>query len=327
MPSIPITWQNLTNAIINGDGDLEKNAGSDQCFTNASGSGDAGARSVQVITAGDFEFRCTLGYTDGTGKVGRSFVGISTGALNLNFGLWRAALHVSTEANTSGTPHPPDSIFAYQGGAPNKTYLDGLWVNNTLLKITCRNGVLRAYVNSFLFYVYSVGPVYPVHAAASLACLNKTVVDPLWIVGDGSTPVACEEGAESPIEDCAASWVMPTPAPLPLPSNGGPRPGLFQEMDGDWGEFGNTFPDGKPQFNTIQSEPIRKFVVIWDVDPDDAAIIDAHYDSTRGGLKFNVTHPYTGEVITGVRYKTYERPAHQKVWAQQRRAELIRYTN
>lgn len=327
MPTIPIIWTDFVNASINGDGNLEKDAGGDECFLNASGSGDAGARSQQEIVSGDFEFRCVMGENDGSGLCGRSFAGISTGALSLNFGDWQAATHVSTEANTSGTPHPAKSIFAYQGPAPNKTYRDGLWVPGTRLSIRWSNGRLRAYINSLLFYVYAGAVTYPIHAAVSLACLNKTIEDAEFIIGDGSTPSPCEIGSDIAVDDCAAGWIIPVPDPLPLPANGGPRPKLFQEIDGDWGEHGNTFADGKPAYNTIQTDPIRLFNVVYEVDQDKAAILDAHKLSTRGGLAFTVTHPYTGEVITNCRYRSYDKDSHNKVWAQTRRMQLIRYTS
>lgn len=539
MPTTNITWQNLTNAIINGGGDLEKNAGANNCATNASGTGDGGARSVETITGGNWEFRCTLG----PDPSGRTFVGIARGALDLDFATWDYCLHVSTESNTSGTPHPANSVFVYEGSPPNKTFRDGVWNEGKLLRIVCLNGVVRYYLDSLLLYTSSRAPVYPCYVVASLACLNKTVVDPQLItasgVGGGSctagsggaeppaevegsvvwdeasffhvvevdgvisrdpgttgatvnrqcfaatettiegegdafeflmpaptTPgvvtiglgdpgeaidcgdegtihpncgwldeypwfnfefnpfglgeskarvvrddgtatsvfdvtagtvyriVLCSgkakfftdgtlratstqdpatpasltvwvdfsEGAELSVDElistakkytgvscttgtggtlagaeltendpstdpCAYPWTIPTPAALPLPGNGGPRPSLFQEIEGDWGEFGQTFPDGKPQHNVIQAAPIRRWLVEWPCDIDQAATLDGHYDSTRGGLSFEVTDPHTSEVITGVRYEDYSRGPHERQWAQVRSATLVKYTS
>lgn len=326
MPEVDITWQNLTQAVINGDGDLEKNAGANNCFTNASGSGDAGARSVETITGGNWEFRCTLGPI--AGPSGRSFVGLARGTFSLDFTAWDYCIHVSTESNTSGTPHPPNSVFIYEGSPPNKTYLDGVWDEGKLLRIVCVNNVVRYYLDSLLIYTSSRAPVYPFYAVASLACLNKTVIDPKFITGSttgGSNP--CAVGTDTSDDPCAAPWTIPTPAAFPLPSNGGPQFAYFDEIEGDWGEYSSTFPDGYQRSNTTQTAPVRRFVVDWEVTQAEAAALDAHYYSTRGGLKFTLTHPHTGEVITGVRYAEYSRSPHEKVWLQTRSARLIKYTN
>lgn len=328
MPTIDITWQNLTQAIINGGGELEKNAGADNCFTNASGSGDAGARSVETITAadGNWEFRCTLGPL--AGPSGRTFVGISRGTFSLDFTTWDFCIHVSTESNTSGTPHPPNSVFIYEGSPPNKTYLDGVWDEGKLLRIVCTNGVVRYYLDSLLIYTSSKAPIYPFYAVASLACLNKTVITPQFITGTASGgSSACEEGSEHSTAPCSQTFIFPTPSALPLPSNGGPIPSYFNELEPDWGEFSQTFPDGLALSNTIQTVAVRRFEVEWDVDQDEAQELDEHWESTCGGIKFQVTHPYTGEVINGVRYEDYDRTPHAKVWLQKRTARLVKYTN
>jgi hypothetical protein len=329
MPTTDITWQDLTNAIINGSGDLEKNAGSDNCFTNASGTGDAGARSVQTVTAsdGNWEFRCTLGPL--AGPSGRTFVGISRGTFSLDFTTWDYCIHVSTESNTSGTPHPPNSVFIYEGSPPNKTYLDGVWDEGKLLRIVCTNNVVRYYLDSLLIYTSSKTPIYPFYAVASLACLNKTVLDPQFITGTtggGSNP--CEEGGEhSLVEACGYSWTIPSADPLPLPGNGGPIPSYFEELEPEWGEIESNFPSGRVRANTIQTAPVRRFAVEWQVDQDDAQELDEHHENARGGLKFTLVHPYTAETITGVRYEDYSRDEHNKVWLQTRSARLVKYTN
>lgn len=326
MPTVPITWQTpLTNAIINGSGDLEKNAGSDNCFTNASGTGDAGARSVETITSGDFEFGCTLGPIGGAS--GRTYVGLDNGSFSLDFGNWQYALHVSTELNTSGTPHPANSVFVYQGPAPNKTYLDGVWTNSgQLLRFVCTNGVMRAYLDSLLLYTFSGSPTYPLFACASLACLNKTVIDPYFITSAGGGG-ACSEGVSSG-SGCSAPWTIPTPAAFPTHLNGGPRLEYFDEVEPDWGEHSQRFPDGNPVANTIQTTRIRRFAAEWQgLSAAEAAIVDAHWESTRGGLPFTLTHPYTTEVITGVRYESFRRSPGPRVWSQNRSARLVKYTN
>lgn len=317
-----ISWKTpLTNAFINGDGDLEKNAGSDNCFTNASGSGDAGARSNETISSGNWEFQCTFGPLSGAS--GRSFMGIGHGTIDpTDFSAMDYCIHVSTEANTSGTPHPANSLFVYEGGTPNKTYLDGVWDEGKLLRIVCSNGVVRYYLDSLLIYTSSRTVTYPLFACVSLACLNKTILDPKFITSAGTG--ACEAGVASG-GGCTDSWTIPTPASLPIT---GISFTYFQEVEGDWGEIKKEFPDGTPNATTLQTSAVRRFEVEWDgLSEADAQTMDAHWDSTSGGLKFTIIHPHTAETITGVRYEDYNRADHQKVWAQKRTAKLVKYTS
>lgn len=322
MPTFNITWQTpLTNAVINGNGELEKNAGANNCFTNASGSGDAGARSVETITGGDWEFQCTLGPSPS----GRSFVGISRGSYSTDFTTWDYCIHVSTESNTSGTPHPADSLFIYEGSPPNKTYLDGVWDEGKLLRIVCQNGVVRYYLDSLLVYTSSKAPIYPAFACVSLACLNKTVVAPKLITSSGAA--ACAAGNSSG-DSCSAPWVIPTPSAFPVPANGGPVVEYFAELEPDWNEFNQVFADGNAEAATIQTAAVRRFRLEWDgLSEAEAAILDNHFDSTRGGLSFTLARPDVVETINGVRYEKYERGQHRKVWSQSRAAVLVKYTN
>lgn len=131
-----------------------------------------------------------------------------------------------------------------------------------------------------------------------------------------------------PATGCAAPWTIPTPTAFPFPSAGGPQYAYFEELEPAWGEFGHDFDDLTPAFNTIQSARIRRFAIEYDgLDEADAAVLDDHYDSTRGGLSFSITVPRTAEVITKVRYESYSRSAHTRVWAQTRSIRLIKYTN
>lgn len=182
MPTTNITWQNLTNAVINGSGHLEKNAGANNCFQDASGTGDGGARSVEEIASGDFEFRCTLGPI--AGEAGRSFVGLDSGGFSLDFSTWIYCWHVSTENNTVN-PHPPRSIFVYEGSPPKKFHIDGAWDEGRLFRFLYQNGKMRYYFDNLLCYTSSRAITFPVFAVASLACLNKTVIDPQFITGQG----------------------------------------------------------------------------------------------------------------------------------------------
>lgn len=322
MPTIPITWQNLTNASINGDGHLEKDndtlAGAG-CMDNASGSGDAGARSVEVITGPDWEFQCTLGPDTGSG---RSFVGIASGSFTLNYAAWQYAFHVSTFNNTSSTPHPPDSIFVYIGGPPNRTYLDGAWNEGSLLRIVCNGSTVRFYVNSLLMHTAGATevPSYPLYAVASLACLGGTVVDPKFITTPAGGSV-CEIGEEIG-DSCSGAWEMPTPGTFPTSI----MPTSFYELTPDWGEHGETFADGSQQHNTMQVAPVRRWAASFDgLGLAEADEMDGHYYSTRGALPFSLMHPHTGATITGVRYESYEVVEHEKEWLQKRSVRFVKY--
>lgn len=326
MATIPITWQTpLTNAVINGSGHLEKNAGIDNCGTNASGTGDAGARSVESIASGDFIFECKLGPAGDA----RTFVGLTDDATyDPNFANWQAALHLSTADNTID-PHPPNSVFAYLGGPPRKTYQNGVWQVDDIFRFVVAGGQIRYYLNCLFLYASPITVTYPVYAIASMACIGSVVRNPIFRVGEGAG-VGGGGGSVGPDtgDSCSGSWSLPSIGAFPLSAAGGPQHAYFQEVSGDWREYGQRFPDGKSAHNTILSSPIRRFICRWDgLTQAEAATLDAHFHSTRGGLKFTVTHPRTAEVVTGVRYRSYRRSAHRKIWSQAREAELVKYAS
>lgn len=129
-------------------------------------------------------------------------------------------------------------------------------------------------------------------------------------------------------DSCARPWTIPTPAAFPIPSVSGIQYTYFDELEPDWGNFGQQFPDLAPAFNTIQTARVRRFIFEWQgLDEAQCAVLDAHWESTRGGLPFTLTHPRTAEVISGVRYEQYERTPHRRVWSQSRAARLVKYTN
>lgn len=169
-------WTNHVNAVTNSDGNLEKNAGLDECYTDASGTGDAGAWTVQTIDSGDFELRWTFRASD-SGPSGRSFLGLTNGSFSIDFTAWDYCMHVSTEENISGTPHPANSVFVYEGAPPNKAYLDGVWEEGDTLRITCQSGVVKYWYKDQLMYTSPTAPSYPMRVVASLACLDSTVED------------------------------------------------------------------------------------------------------------------------------------------------------
>jgi hypothetical protein len=173
------TWTNLTNATVNASGNLENaNGGTDNCFTNASGTGDAGAWTVQTIDSGDFSVTWTFRNNDGVSPSGRSFLGVTSGSFTLDYTAWNYAIHVSTEQNTIN-PYAANSIFIYEFGPPNKAVAQGVWTaeGGDTLRIECISGVVRYYHKSTLIYTGAVAPSYPLHVVASMACFDSTVED------------------------------------------------------------------------------------------------------------------------------------------------------
>lgn len=170
-----ITWTGLTNTRVNADNSLEKISGADNCFTNASGSGDGGARSVETVTSGDWE----LSFSFDSVTEGRGFGGLTTnGSFTTDYTQLNYCIHVSDQNNTSGTPHPPHSIFIYESGSGRSisaSLQDGTYTAGDTLRIQCVSGVVKYYHKQNLLYTSGVAPSYPMRVGASLACLNKTI--------------------------------------------------------------------------------------------------------------------------------------------------------
>jgi len=171
-----VTWTNLTNAFVNSAGNLENdNSGLDECYTDAAGPGDSGAWTVQTITGGDWEVSWTFG--PDPGPSGRSFLGVTDGVFSLDHADWHIAIHVSTELNTSGTPHPVNSIFVYKGSGSNVAFSDGTWTEGDALRIRCLDGTITCWHKNSLLYSTTDLPIYPIRVIASMACHDSTVED------------------------------------------------------------------------------------------------------------------------------------------------------
>ena len=170
-----VTWTGLTNTRVNADNSLEKISGADNCFTNASGSGDGGARSVETVTSGDWE----LSFSFDSVTEGRGFGGMTTnGSFTTDYTQLNYCIHVSDQNNTSGTPHPPHSIFIYESGSGRSisaSLQDGTYTAGDTLRIQCVSGVVKYYHKQNLLFTSGVTPSYPMRVGASLACLNKTI--------------------------------------------------------------------------------------------------------------------------------------------------------
>jgi len=134
-------------------------------------------------------------------------------------------------------------------------------------------------------------------------------------------------GCADPV-GCPAPWTPPVPDPYPVPSLGGPLYLNFDEKTPDWGNFGQQFPDLNPEFNTLQSARVRFFIFAYEgLSQADVNMIENHYESTRGGLSFSLTHPRTAEVITKVRYIRRPNTDHRRSWARTFTVELAKYSN
>lgn len=74
------------------------------------------------------------------------------------------------------------------------------------------------------------------------------------------------------------------------------------------------------------TNPVRRWVFDYEgLTEVEAQILDDHFASAYGThLGFAFTDPRTGTAYTGVKYERYERPAHEKVWLQSRRVQLIK---
>jgi len=142
------------------------------------------------------------------------------------------------------------------------------------------------------------------------------------------TQVVAEVVLMNAVDTCEPSWTFPTIADYPQPANGGPYPLYFDEIVPEWGEYGQAMGDGKPLYGTLQTSRVRFFLFEYGgLLAADAATLDSHFATTRGALSFTMVHPVTAETITGVRYDSYQRSAHQKSWAQERTVRLVKYTN
>ena len=317
MAIIDVTWTNLVNTAVDFYGDLEKISGTNDCGTNATAAGDAGAWSQQTITAadGDWEFRCTLGPSSNSG---RTFIGLTSNPFSLDFATWASCLYVSTVAASGPPAHPANTLQIFEGMAPGLIAFDGVWNEGRLLRFVCRSGHLRYYLGSQHLFTSGQALVYPLRAITSIACLNKTVLDAQILTARGQI--------RGPAD--ASPWTIPTPAALPLASSGGPRHSYFQETEADWNEIRSEFRTGGSLTRSLQSAPVRAFEIRWDgLSEAEALLLDTHWQSTSGGLPFTLIHPQTGEVITGVRYIGYARSSHQRVWSQERSARLVKHTN
>jgi len=178
-----ITWTGLVNCVVNADNSLEKTSGADNCFENASGSGDGGGYSVQTFATGvDFE----VSWNFGSDTEGRMFGGLDASPNVTDYTSVSYNIHVSDQNNTSGTPHPPHSIFIYENGVFKGAW-DGVYAHGDTLRITRQSGVVKYWHKGDLLYTSSLSVASPLHFVGSIACLNKTIDDVVMSTSGAAT--------------------------------------------------------------------------------------------------------------------------------------------
>lgn len=327
-------WYPIANATVSGNTITNDNGGSDVCTTNATSGPDSGGVTLNALTEDqDWEFRCRLTGRDPNGRawIGLAIGDVAFGDTPLDYTLWQYCMHISTEIwSSANPPHPAGSVYIYEGSATPKTWVDGIWQSNgQQIRIICLGGVVRYYVDCTLIYRSLNAPVYSLEAVVGFACYNMAVTDAEVVTGPmvGVGTGAIAEGDASGF-GCRGSWTIPTPTDLPQPPTvNAPIAVRFQEVVSDWREYSADFSDQTSISNTKLAQRIRMFEVEWQgLSLEQAALLDAHYQSTAGGLPFAMTIPGTGERVVNCRYASYSISPHTRIWSQTRTATIIRYT-
>jgi hypothetical protein len=248
-----------------------------------------------------------------------------------------------------GFVHSPNSVLIFEKDdsiqLPPRpvAWKTGIWQNNNQrVRIQCVNKVIRYFIDDTLIYTSRVAFDYnePVYLAVLFDCEGQSMSSPTIVTGANvfvANPIALGPSTGA---DCAGPF--PSPGGVPLPVNvtaiqgavtqmpalpqgpTDPIPVRFQEVAVNWGEFEQRFATGAGDVNTLQKTPIRRFEIEWDgLSPEQAGILDAHYERSHAGLSFTMT--YRGEVLTNCRYMSYSRTDHTRYWVQSRQASIVRY--
>lgn len=282
---------------------------------------------------------------------GNFYLGI-TQTLTANINLWDYCLNISsTERRIGRVDHPNGSALVFETGSagifpPRPTYWrHGIWTDtDQTIRLQGINGTFRYLIDDALIYV-SAAPIPPgqtFYLATLFDCHYQELFDVEIITGSnvlakGNVTIGPNVGA-----DCAGSFPLPDgvvlPAGLtsiqaavsqmpPLPQDDtDPIPTRFQESVVNWGEFEQQFGTGIQQRNTLQASPVRRFEIDWDgLTPEQAAVLDAHYERSHMGIPFSIRHEHTGEIVSNCRYASYTRGDHTRYWVQSRAAVIVRY--
>lgn len=315
-----------------------------------------GSTAETPLTAGNnFEVRCLAS------RVSQAFEIIETG--NIYIGLtrtrgndvnqWDYCMNISSPARTIRRfPHPANSVLIYEFDADNLFpprpiyWKHSIWKNDgqQLIRFQGINGQMRYLIDDTLIYTsrwpIAIGETF--YFAVMFDCSGQQVTQIELLtggnalvgsdvaagttVGTGCSGPFTVNGATTVIAGLsaiqAAVIVMP---PLPQGADD-PIPVRFQETAVAWGEFQQQFGTGMAQANTIQKSPVRRFEIEWDgLTPEQAAVLDTHYERSHQGIPFTITNPHTGEIVNNCRYASYTRGDHVRYWIQSRSAVIMRY--
>ena len=315
-----------------------------------------GSTAETPLTAGNnFEVRCFAS------RISQAFEIIETG--NIYIGLtrtrgndvnqWDYCMNISSPARTIRRfPHPANSVLIYEFDADNLLppppiyWKHSIWKNDgqQLIRFQGINGQMRYLIDDTLIYTsrwpIAIGETF--YFAVMFDCSGQQVTQIELLTGGNAlvgsdvaagttTGAGCNgpftvNGATTVIAGLsaiqAAVIVMP---PLPQGADD-PIPVRFQETAVAWGEFQQQFGTGMAQANTIQKSPVRRFEIEWDgLTPEQAAVLDTHYERSHQGIPFTITNPHTGEVVNNCRYASYTRGDHVRYWIQSRSAVIMRY--
>lgn len=315
-----------------------------------------GSTAETPLTAGNnFEVRCLASRVSQSAEViptGNIYIGLTRTRGN-DVNQWDYCMNISSPARTIRRfPHPANSVLIYEYDADNLFpprpiyWKHSIWKNDgqQLIRFQGINGQMRYWIDDTLLYTsrwpIAIGETF--YFAVMFDCSGQRVTQIELLtggnalvgsdvaagttVGAGCSGPFTVNGATTVIAGLsaiqAAVIVMP---PLPQGADD-PIPTRFQETAVAWGEFQQQFGTGMAQANTIQKSPVRRFEIEWDgLTPEQAAVLDAHYERSHQGIPFTITNPHTNEVVNNCRYASYTRGDHVRYWIQSRSAVIMRY--
>lgn len=315
-----------------------------------------GSTAETPLTAGNnFEVRCFASRVSQFAEViptGNIYIGLTRTRGN-DVNQWDYCMNISSPARTIRRfPHPANSVLIYEFDADNLLpprpiyWKHSIWKNDgqQLIRFQGINGQMRYLIDDTLIYTsrwpIAIGETF--YFAVMFDCSGQQVTQIELLTGGNAlvgsdvaagttTGAGCSgpftvNGATTVIAGLsaiqAAVIVMP---PLPQGADD-PIPVRFQETAVAWGEFQQQFGTGMAQANTIQKSPVRRFEIEWDgLTPEQAAVLDTHYERSHQGIPFTITNPHTGEVVNNCRYASYTRGDHVRYWIQSRSAVIMRY--